>query len=86
MCGPLAGDESLLIAFTEAQLSRKTLASLFSLQVNWSLVRLVLDGTGEVASTRLEKTTDFTLQHPCNNLSHHSYSDCQHQSLALGGV
>lgn len=52
MCGPLAGDESLLIAFTEAQLSRKMLASLFSLQVNWSLVRLVPDGTGEVASTR----------------------------------
>lgn len=86
MCGPPAGDESLLIAFTEAQLSRILLASLFSLQVNWYLGWLVLEENGKVASRRLEKTSDFTPQHLCSNFLHHSYSECQHQSLALGGV
>ena len=86
MCGPPGGDESLLIAFTEAQLRRILLASLFSLQVNWYLGWLVLDENGKVASRRLEKTSDFTPQHLCSNFFHHLYSDCQHQSLAVGGV
>jgi len=86
MCGPLGGDESLLIAFTEAQLSRILLASLFSLHVNWYLGWLVLGENGKVASRRLEKTRDFTPQRLCSNFFHPLYWDCQHQSLALGGV